>query len=159
MHKDLSKIQEVVEGWSYTTDGKVFNSRGRRLGSYTNKYGRIFTKYGTVTVSRALWFMHTGYWPEGEIDHIDGDTHNDSLDNLRDCPRKSNAKNRRSYKNSKSKYKGVYKQSGKYLAHIRDEGSHYYLGSFDTEKEAAEEYNRACLFYHGEYATLNKIEE
>lgn len=71
-------------------------------------------------------------------------------------------KNRRRYKGNKSGYKGVYpityKGKVSYIAKIQDEGKPIYLGCFDCKHKAAEEYNKACIHFHGEFASLNIIE-
>lgn len=157
-----SCLEEYLSEFSYSTDGKVYNRYGRQVGSYTRKYARLHTKFGTLSLSRVLWWMHYGRWPEGEIDHIDGDTHNNSLDNLRECSRDENAKNRRAYSSNTSGYKGVYpiRYKGevvKFCAKIQSDNRSYYLGSFDTAEEAAVAYDEAAKKLHGNYSTLNNI--
>jgi hypothetical protein len=46
-----------------------------------------------ILAHRLAWFFMTGFWPKGEIDHIDGDRSNNSALNLRDVTRDENAKN------------------------------------------------------------------
>jgi len=159
---DFLKIEEYLSDFTYNTSGQLFNKHGRKVGSYTKRYGRLFTKYGTLQMSRVLWWMHYGRWPKGEIDHIDGNPHNDSLLNLRECSRGENAKNRRAYTNNTTGYKGVYpmKYKGRtraYGARIQDEGNNVYLGSFKTAEEAAEAYNEAALNLHKDFSSLNDI--
>ena len=85
-------VEAYLNRCRYSMDGTVYGIQGRPIGSFTRKYVRIMTPAGTVFRSRALWYMHYGEWPSGEIDHINGDTHDDSLCNLRECARGENAK-------------------------------------------------------------------
>lgn len=94
------------------------------------------------------------------VDHINGNTLDNRISNLRFCTSADNAKNRRSYKGL-SKYKGVilktYKNT-RYIAQIRSDKHNIHIGSFSSEIEAAKAYNQAAIKYHGEFANLNKFE-
>lgn len=155
-------LEYLSENYTYQTDGKVFNKWGRGVGSYTQKYGRFGTPFGTVTVHRFLIFAHTGSWPKGLIDHIDGNPHNNRLSNLRLCSRAKNSRNRKTHSNNKSGYKGVYPQyyKGKlinYLASIQVDKERIFLGTFESKELAAIAYNEAAVIYHNEFAKLNNI--
>ena len=62
-------------------------------------------------------------------------------------------------------YRGIYEKSGSHLvccssegrwnAQIQHQGKKYYLGSYQTREEAALEYDRAALKFHGENAVCN----
>jgi hypothetical protein len=160
----LSEKDSYFSDYSYNTDGHVFNKHGRRVGSYSKKYGRICTKFGEVVVPRLLMFMHNGAWPDGEVDHINGNTHDDRLSNLRVCTREENAKNRRAYNSNSAGYKGVYEGNKrgkviKYLASIQVDNERIYLGSFNTPWQAAAAYNKAAAEHHGKFASLNNKRE
>jgi hypothetical protein len=75
------------------------------------------------------------------IDHIDGNKLNNITTNLQLITNKKNTSKDR--KNKTSKYTGVswHKQSDKWLAQFRENGSVKYLGIFETEEDARDAYN------------------
>jgi len=93
-----------------------------------------------------------------EVDHINGNTLDNRINNLRLSTRSGNCANRGKLKGTNS-YKGVYfiSKSGKWRALIRKDKIRYHLGMFNTELEAINAYNNAAKKYHGNYAKLNKI--
>lgn len=93
------------------------------------------------------------------VDHIDRNKLNALRNNLRFCNDKQNAWNKGLSKNSKRRFKGVYKFGDKWLAFINTETSRLFVGDFNTDIEAAKAYNMAAIKYHGEFAWLNKIEQ
>lgn len=105
---------------------------------------------------RVIWFLCNGYWPEGWIDHIDGNKSNNSLENLREVTfSQSNANRGKTSKPKASKYKGVTKNRHyTWKATIQDK----FLGCFPTEELAAEAYNKAAKEIFGKHAKLNKLE-
>jgi hypothetical protein len=96
------------------------------------------------------------------VDHINHNTLDNRLINLRQCTRTTNAQNsiKKDYKCT-SKFKGVnYRKDRKYWrAYITVNKKTINLGIFSIEKEAAKAYNEAASRYFGEFACLNKIEE
>ena len=49
-----------------------------------------------VFLHRISWLLHTGVWPEHDIDHINGVRTDNRIANLRDVPRRINRENMRS---------------------------------------------------------------
>lgn len=90
------------------------------------------------------------------IDHIDGNGLNNTRENLRFVTLSENQRNRRPNKNSYSGYKGVVKGTyNKWYARIFINGETKFLGSFNSEIEAAVEYDKHAKKHYGEYAKLN----
>jgi hypothetical protein len=95
-----------------------------------------------------LWV--TGAWPDGEIDHRDGDGKNNRWANLRPAPsRRFNMQNKRKpHKNSSTGYLGVSVQDGKFRARIRVDGKNRCLGLHGTAEDAYAAYVEAKRRLH-----------
>lgn len=91
------------------------------------------------------------------IDHIDRNTYNNCVSNLRWCSFQENLGNRGISKHNKSGYKGVHFSSGKWVAQICCNKKTYYLGFFNTSEEAALAYNKKSKELFGEFAYINKL--
>jgi hypothetical protein len=131
---------------------KAFTATG--AGGY--KVGKVDGKY--ILAHRAIWAIETGCWPDSVIDHINHDKSDNKWSNLRAASISQNSANR-STGWGISKFLGVTKRkdTGRWTAQIKVNGTHKSLGTFDTEEEAAFAYNVAAADTHGKYASLNKI--
>ena len=98
-------------------------------------------------------FILNGKW----IDHRDGDGLNNQKSNLRFCNNQQNQMNTRPQINNSSKYKGVYyfKRDNRFKSQVWFNGKSYYVGTFDSEIEAAKAYDKKALELFGEFARLN----
>lgn len=94
---------------------------------------------------------------QGEIvDHIDGNTLNNSKSNLRKVTASQNSTNRPKNKNNTTGFKGVRQRpDGRFEAKIRKAGKDYYLGVFTTAENAAMAYDDASIELHKEHGRLN----
>lgn len=91
------------------------------------------------------------------VDHINGDTLNNSIGNLRISNRSQNGANRTPSKNSTSKFLGVSKHHKGWRVQVKKDKVVYKYGTYRTELEAAIVYNKWASFHHGEFANLNKV--
>jgi hypothetical protein len=97
------------------------------------------------------------------VDHINGNTLDNRRSNLRVCTIAQNTRNQKVNKkrsDCSSVYKGVYKHKhlDKWQSFIYVGKRLKYLGTFESEIEAARAYNEAASFYFGEFARLNVID-
>lgn len=114
-------------------------------------------KWRTRYVHRLVWLAFRGETPEGfELDHIDNNSLNDALGNLRVVTRSQNQANCRG-RGSQHGYKGVSCNGRRWAAKIKIDYKMICLGTFDTKEEAALAYNRKAQEAFGEYARLNVV--
>ena len=129
---------------TYVTKDKILKQSVDSVGyPYVNlsdyKKQKTFRIHQLVAVA---FLNHTPDKHKGlVIDHIDGNKLNNMTTNLQLITNKKNTSKDR--KNKTSKYTGVSlnKQSNKWLAQFRENGSVKYLGTFETEEEARDAYN------------------
>ncbi|WP_215268861.1 HNH endonuclease [Escherichia coli] len=120
---------------------------GSNAGTINNK-GRVIIKLkgGMYPASRIIWEMHNGPIPEGyEIDHIDHNTRNDSINNLRLVSHVENLRNKSKHKNNTSGYTGIIWVKGckKWRAYITVNGDWRNLGYFDDIRDAVKAREKA----------------
>jgi hypothetical protein len=101
-------------------------------------YRRIFRIMGNnYQAHRMAWAIHYGEWPTNVIDHIDGDSLNNRIANLRDVTIRGNAQNMKIHRNGSPVGASGPSDTGKWLAHIEVNEERYYLGCFDSEESAS----------------------
>lgn len=106
-----------------------------------------------VYAHRVAWAIHHGIWPDGQIDHINGDRTDNRICNLRDVTQAQNLKNVK--KIGPNKFKGVTRTPSAWVARIRANGKIQHLGSFRCETAAAIAYDLASIEHHGEHGRRN----
>jgi HNH endonuclease len=116
---------------------------GAAVGSVQHGYLKTTIDKEQIKLHRVAWFMHHGKWPEGQIDHIDGNKLNNRISNIRDVTMSVNMQNRYSRKRKESDLPfGVTKNpKGKFVANIR-------IGIFHTASEASAAFMRVKRLIH-----------
>lgn len=97
---------------------------------------------------------------ELQVDHINRNGLDNRRENLRKATKDQNRANSGKMRDGvRRRYKGVHFHKGNdlWVAVISIGGKNKTLGYFKTAREAAVAYNKAALFYHKEFAYLNKI--
>lgn len=114
---------------------------GHRAGT-KDKYGyRIIHVDGKQYYAhRIAWHLFHGKWPEGSLDHINGDKDDNRLVNLREACTREQSRNKPMPSNNKSGVVGVFrdKPTGRWRACIGVDGDTVYLGLFDDLSLAIE---------------------
>lgn len=132
--------------------------RGQEAGYIRDRRGGKGVKkkpYCMVTIDnnnnfnrgKILYFMYYGIWPL-LIDHINGDSADDRISNLREISPSKNAWNAES--RNKSGFLGVTQDKKGFIAAARLYGKHEYLGYFKTAEEASAAYQNFYKKYYGE---------
>lgn len=126
---------------------------GGVAGSPTDGYIIITINRVRYPANRLAWFYHYGVWPTNLIDHKDTDKLNNRIINLREVSNIQNLQNRGLNKNNRSGYKGASwnNKSRKWLSSCCIAGKRYFLGLFETAKEAGDAYKQFAKIHHGEF--------
>lgn len=112
-----------------------------------HRKSRIF---GVVLYAhRVVWAYVHGVWPDGVIDHVNGDPSDNRICNLRVVTHAENMRNMRLSERNTSGVCGVYrhKPSGKWIAAIKANGKSKHLGYFSDFRDAVEARKAADLEY------------
>ena len=93
------------------------------------------------------------------VDHMNHDTSNNTILNLRWVSMSENSMNKTKRQNTSSRFKGVMfcKRDNNWRVRIMLDGKMKSLGSFADEKHAAARYNEAAIDLFGEHALINEI--
>jgi len=127
------------------------------VGSVT-KHGYRRAKINGVNtmVHRVVFLIETGRWPEGPLDHINGDKLDNRFCNLREVTASQNNCNRPKAKNGTSLKKGVsyHDSTGKWRARITLQKRIVSLGLYENEEDAHAAYCKAAEQLHGDFASF-----
>src|ERR1700678_3633727 len=94
------------------------------------------------------------------VDHIDRNKLNNDLSNLRWCTPSQNSSNIRKRNNTTSKYKGVHLiKNGAWKSSFTFDNIYYYLGTYDTEIQAAKAYDKKAKEFNPEFAWTKFIDD
>lgn len=135
-------IKRPIDSFSDKRCGNTWNTRFAGKRTFISVDDKGYFKGGilgaTYSAQRVAWLLHYGEWPNGEIDHIDGDKKNNRIINLRDVPRKINSRNQKRRPNNKSGAGGVIlrKDTKKWAAFMHVDGKKINLGCYSCFEEA-----------------------
>jgi hypothetical protein len=160
-HEALSRF-DYCDGelrWKYNPEaGKRWNTvhAGKVAGCDSGHgYRKLSLNGKRIYAHQIVFLMHHGYIPQA-VDHIDCDTSNNRIENLRAATKSSNGMNRRAPKSNTSGCKGVvwHKKANKWMASVTVAGRSIYLGLYTDFVEASRAANAARTEKHGDFARI-----
>lgn len=142
--------QNSPSGLIWRKDKHPCVKSGSIAGAIDGNYYRVCFNKKRYRNHRIIWLLHTGSWPSECLDHIDQNTLNNKIKNLRECTKGENKQNERIRKDNKCGYKGVYwyKLTGKWRSVISVNKKRISLGLFDTPEAAYQARLRAARELH-----------
>lgn len=154
---DVCRLKCLLHYNPYTGIFKWVSKPNRRIpigsvaGVESKKRIQIRIDGKVYRAHRLAWLYMYGSWPSYEIDHKNGDSTDNRIDNLRDVPHQLNLQNKkRANKSSSTGIPGVTKatnQNRGYRARINK----FHLGTFETISEARSAYLDAKRKTHPGY--------
>jgi len=116
-----------------------------------DKYIKIYINKKMYYLHRIIYKYHNEEWDitdtstNNQIDHININSLDNRIENLRVVNHSQNIRNQKKRPNCTSKYRGVYwdNQRNKWVAYISIDGKSKYLGIFINEEKASEAYKKA----------------
>jgi hypothetical protein len=116
---------------------------GSVAGSLSNKYNQLSLGPRKILAHRAAWYFTYGYWPDQQLDHIDGNPQNNAIANLEMVtPRENVCRGTDRHKRSQLP-RGVTMVRGRYKATVTYGQRTVHLGYYDTAELAHNAYLEA----------------
>ena len=118
-------------------------------------YKKIRFKNKTYYTHQMIFLMQHGYIPK-VVDHIDGNTANNKIENLRESSKSFNACNSKISSRNTSGHKGVIwlKREKKWVARVQINKKVIHLGTFVDKELACLVADEGRILYHGEHARI-----
>lgn len=119
--------------------GKRFNRRYAGQEAFRiaeNGYQQGMIKRRMFRAHRVAWAIYHGEWPQGDIDHINGNTADNRIANLRVVNRVENCRNQPVRRNSTTGIIGVSAHGKRWRAYIGVGGKPKHIGVYETIQEA-----------------------
>jgi hypothetical protein len=138
MEKHLEALR-----FNFTYDpesGEIKRIKGGRAFVSLDSHGYLQGRVNGVLVlaHRAAWALHYGTWPDGQIDHINGQRDDNRLENLRIVSATDNARNAKVRSDSSTGHPGVgwHSRYNKWIARIGIKGRQKTLGYYASLADA-----------------------
>jgi hypothetical protein len=126
------------------------------------------TGYVQSKINNKVWLLHRYIMieilknktltPKNPVDHIDGDPLNNCHDNLRIVTHSENSRNKNKKKGTSSKFIGVSREKDNWRVSIRLPNGTRPYAFYDTEIEAAHQYNLWITQHSIKHANRNDVE-
>ena len=148
------KQNRPITHFSSTKSSKTWHKRfaGRACGSANSTkdrsaYLRVGLKIGLKVklflCHRLIWALQNGYFPDGYIDHINGDPQDNRIENLREVTNRENCLNAHMYKHNTTGITGVCWDS--VAGAWRISGGGHYSGNFEYLGITKDKFEAVCI--------------
>ncbi len=151
-------LKQILEydpetGWFHWILGNGRNVQaGDAAGTVDDKGIKINIGGTKYAAHRLIWLYIYGHFPDGMMDHKNGDPYDNRLCNLREANDSQNGAN------NNREPRGAYQNNeGKWIAQVRVDGYCHYLGIFDTYEEAHREFVKAHREHFGAFSCFNRF--
>lgn len=153
------KLINLTQGKQAIVDEEAYHDLSKFKWMFISGYAARNMRFGD---KRKTQYMHRviNKTPNNmETDHVNGNTLDNRIENLRTCTHKQNMWNSKMQRNNTSGFKGVsfHKKTKKWQATLGVNGGLVYLGLFGKQREAALAYNYAVKKYFKDFAKLNNF--
>ena len=135
--KELLHYEPETGHFTWRINSPVATPGFRAGGGHGLGYRSIGLDYKKYLEHILAWFYMTGEWPQGEVDHANGDKADNRWCNLRIATRSQNGYNKGINPRNSTGVTGVNKHGSKYRARIDVDGKTVDLGCYKTLEEAA----------------------
>ena len=159
------RLREVLEyrpdvgSFVWKVDKSQRVRAGHPAGYMGGRYREIVIDGVSYKEHRLAWLYVHKCWPEGEIDHINGDGADNRIVNLRDMSHAENMHNeRKARKRSTTGVQGAFPTGKRLCAKITAGYKRHYLGTFDTAELARAVYLEAKKRLHPTAPILKELE-
>lgn len=153
MTKNEEAVNNIIDDLFYVKNNKLMNRTSRSNRIKKNVFSGTIRKDGYIIISlnnkrflghRIIWRLHYGKWPNGCLDHIDGNPRNNNINNLREVSRRQNQQNLKCHRFGHKLGTCFYNKLKKYAARLKIKHTNFHLGFYNTQSEAHEQYMNAC---------------
>lgn len=157
----LPPVDYLRELFTVREDGALIRLAGGEVAGTRDKYVKVAIDGVQYKAHRIVWAIVHGADPgKWQVDHINGDKHDNRPANLRLCDNGQNNANLRGAKRTnKLGVRGVkrHPKSGRYIAQVGVRGKMVYLGSYATLEEAALAAEEGRRFHFKEFSGTPQI--
>ena len=146
-YRDDGNLIWKIDRTGGTKSGSV--AGGERPGPTGKMYRLIRFEGRKYMAHRLIWVYFHGEDPGPQMDHADGNSLNNRIENLRPSTALLNARNKRMLRNNTTGVCGVWmSKTGKFMAAIMVDRNRIHLGCFETLEDAAAA-RKAAEFEYG----------
>jgi len=163
MTTSISGTGEIFREWFEYRDGVLYwrknpksqNVLGKPAGRSNGRYMQVKLGGKEYLTHRVVFLMMNGFLPD-YLDHINGNTFDNRIENLRPATARQNNWNRKISNRNTSGVKGVtfYQKINKWKGYIEMNRKNIHVGYFDKLEDAANAVALKRRELHGDFANL-----